>query len=153
MVLWPCVGLVIGQGLEGLPCWPRARPFNSGIEREPRSLADDLLIYATGAAHATRVQAAYQATFGYLHTLGAEVSAAKCYLFSSCPTTRDIFRQKFGSIFAPKSRSSTQPGIWEDSFVRFGDSWDQPSTSASSEPSRSATALGASPGPGKPRSR
>ena len=61
----------------------------------PRSLADDLLLFSIGPDHASRVQAAYAATFGYLHALGAKISAAKCYLFSTCPTTRAILRDRY----------------------------------------------------------
>ena len=61
----------------------------------PRSLADDLLVYGVGPEHAAKVQNAYQATFSYLHTLGAKVSATKFFLFSTCAATRELFRQRY----------------------------------------------------------
>ena len=30
-----------------------------------------------------------------LHTLGAKVSATKCFLFSTCAATRELFRQRY----------------------------------------------------------
>ena len=41
------------------------------------------------------MQAAYAATFGFLHALGAKVAATKSYLFSTCTATRAIFRDRY----------------------------------------------------------
>ena len=41
------------------------------------------------------MQAAYAATFSFIHALGAKISAGKCYLFSTCPTTRAILRDRY----------------------------------------------------------
>ena len=68
----------------------------------PRSLADDLLVFGIGADHARRVHEAYTATFGFLHTLGAKVSASKCYLFSTCSATRILFKQKYWTHICAK---------------------------------------------------
>ena len=64
------------------------------MEAVPRSLADDLLVFAVGANHCEIVQKAYSATFCYLHTLGAKIAASKCFLFSTCSTTRRVFKSR-----------------------------------------------------------
>ena len=65
------------------------------MQAVPRSLADDLLVYAVGKNHAEIAQAPYAATFCYLHSLGVKVSATKCYLFSTCNATRATLRQRY----------------------------------------------------------
>ena len=60
-----------------------------------RSLADDLLVFAIGSGHQETVQRAYSATVAYLHTLGAKVAPAKCYLFSTSSDTRRYCKEKY----------------------------------------------------------
>merc|ERR1712242_652533 len=60
----------------------------------PRTLADDLLLLADGDGHEERLCKAVDATFRYIADLGGRVSAAKCYLSSSCAGTRGRLRTR-----------------------------------------------------------
>jgi predicted lysophospholipase L1 biosynthesis ABC-type transport system permease subunit len=55
---------------------PWARLVRS-LDFIPRSLADDLLVYAIGTGHQRLVEKAYAATFAYLHCLGARHQAIR----------------------------------------------------------------------------
>ena len=54
----------------------------------PRALADDLLVFATGADHEAVFMRAYEATLDYIKALGAKVAPGKCFTFSTIAATR-----------------------------------------------------------------
>jgi hypothetical protein len=55
---------------------------------QPRALADDLLVFATGPEHEVVFRRAYEATLEYIRDIGAKVAPAKCYAFSTVADTR-----------------------------------------------------------------
>lgn len=55
---------------------------------EPKVLADDVLIIATGARMIKRLARAIDATHEFLHDLGAKVAPSKCFNFASNTTAR-----------------------------------------------------------------
>ena len=62
---------------------------------KPRSLADDLLILATGNGHARKLSEALDATFGLLSAMGGKVAPKKSLVFSTCAQTRKWLKRKF----------------------------------------------------------
>ena len=65
------------------------------LKATPRSLADDLLVIATGPNHEQIVKKAYSTTLSYLHCIRAAISAKKCFTFSTEATTREELRDYF----------------------------------------------------------
>ena len=51
---------------------------------KPRTLADDLLLFAAGHDHIGRIIHATECTHTYLSTMGAKVATSKSILFASC---------------------------------------------------------------------
>ena len=62
---------------------------------KPRSLADDLLILATGDGHARKLSEALDATFGLLNAMGGKVAPNKSLAVSACAQTRKWLSRKF----------------------------------------------------------
>ena len=59
---------------------------------EPRALADDLLVTATGPNHETQYKHAYQDTLKYIKDIGGAVAVDKCTGFSTSRATRARIR-------------------------------------------------------------
>ena len=58
----------------------------------PRSLADDLMVIATGEDHEQIFLHAYATTISYLHCIGARLTSKKCFTFSTEAGTREELR-------------------------------------------------------------
>ena len=54
----------------------------------PRALADDILVTAKGDQHELLFLRGYTITLLYFHIIGARIAFTKCFLFSTCTTTR-----------------------------------------------------------------
>ena len=59
----------------------------------PRVLADDLYISASRDNHANNTTKGMQLSRTYFHDIGAKVADNKCFLASTCPTTRQQLRK------------------------------------------------------------
>ena len=59
---------------------------------EPRVLADDLFLHATRTEHASKAVKGMALSRQYFHDIGAKVADNKCFLTSSCATTRTRLR-------------------------------------------------------------
>mgnify|MGYP000397107837 FL=1 len=55
---------------------------------EPRVLADDLMVTATGEGNQTKTIRAMQASRQYFHDIGAKVANNKCFTFATDPKVR-----------------------------------------------------------------
>ena len=55
---------------------------------EPRVLADDLMVTATGEGNHTKTIQAMQASRQYFHDIGAKVANNKCFTFATDPKVR-----------------------------------------------------------------
>ena len=61
------------------------------VAAQPRTLADDLLIMATGTGHLEQFEYNSNLTHKHLYDLGAKVAPNKCYTFSSEASARKWF--------------------------------------------------------------
>merc|ERR1712218_145265 len=59
---------------------------------EPRVLADDLFMYASRQRHAATAVKGMNISRQYFTDLGAKVASNKCFVTSTCPTTRARLR-------------------------------------------------------------
>ena len=59
---------------------------------EPRVLADDLFLYATRTKHASKAVQGMQLSRQYFADIGAKIADKKCFMASTCPSTRSRLR-------------------------------------------------------------
>ena len=70
---------------------------------EPRTLTDDLFMYASGKRHGVRMASAMEKSREYFADIGAKVADNKCFVTSTCQGTRQALRhhQWKGNIKIP----------------------------------------------------
>ena len=71
---------------------------------EPRTLADDLFLFAEGPQHASNAVRGMKVSREYFKDIGAKVADKKCFMSSTCPHV--LSAALYGSEVAPLNQKA-----------------------------------------------